>query len=189
MSIEVITGCMFSGKTSELIRRIRVIRRGGKQAIIFKPEIDNRYSGDAVVTHDMDEEKSVTVKSAKEILKHLPKDKIVIGIDEAQFFDSSLVDVLQYLNKKRYRIIVAGLDMDYNQKPFGFMPILLAIASEVTKLKAICSICGEPTAMYSERQTSEKETVLVGVEQYKAVCAKCLNRRDEDDRRADKAGC
>ena len=187
MSIEVITGCMFSGKTSELIRRIRVIRRGGKQAIIFKPDIDNRYSANAVVTHDMDEEKSVTVKSAKEILKHLPKDKVVIGVGEAQFFDSYLVDVLEDLNKKGYRIIVAGLDMDYNQNPFGIMPILLAIASEVTKLKAICSICGEPTAMYSERQTSEKETVLVGVNQYRAVCHKCLNMRNKNKQLSDKA--
>lgn len=172
MSIEVITGCMFSGKTSELIRQIRVVRRGGKQAIIFKPEIDNRYSKDAVVTHDMDEEKSVSVKNACEILKHLPKEKVVVGIDEAQFFDSSLLNVLKELNKQGYRIIVAGLDMDYNQEPFGIMPTLLAIASEVTKLKAVCSICGEP-AMYTKRQTAEKETVLVGVEQYKAVCSKC----------------
>lgn len=172
--IEVITGSMFSGKTSELIRQIRVVRRGGKQAVIFKPEIDDRYSKDAVVTHDRDEEKSISVKSAKEILKHLPKDKVVIGVDEAQFFDSSLVDVLRDLSKQGYRIIVAGLDMDYNQKPFGIMPTLLAIASEVTKLKAICSICGEPNAMYSVRKTAEKETVLVGAEQYKAVCEKCL---------------
>ena len=175
--IEVITGSMFSGKTSELIRQIRVVRRGGKQALIFKPEIDDRYSKDAVVTHDMDEEKSISVKSAKEILKHLPKDKVVIGIDEAQFFDSSLVDVLRDLSQQGYRIVVAGLDMDYNQKPFGIMPTLLAIASEVTKLKAICSICGEPNAMYSVRKTAEKETVLVGAEQYKAVCEKCLPDR------------
>lgn len=174
--IEVITGSMFSGKTSELIRQIRVVRRGGKQAIIFKPEIDNRYSKDCVVTHDKDEEKSISVKNACEILKHLPKDKVVIGVDEAQFFDNSLVDVLQELSKQGYRIIVAGLDMDYNQKPFGIMPTLLAIASEVTKLKAICSICGEPNAMYSVRKTDETETVLVGAEQYRAVCSKCLNK-------------
>ena len=173
--IEVITGSMFSGKTSELIRQIRVVRRGGKQAIIFKPEIDDRYSKDCVVTHDKDEEKSISVKNACEILKYLPKEKVVVGIDEVQFFDSSLLNVLEGLNKKGYRIIAAGLDMDYNQEPFGIMPTLLAIASEVTKLKAICSICGEPNAMYSIRNTDEKETVLVGVEQYKAVCSRCLN--------------
>lgn len=174
--IEVITGSMFSGKTSELIRQIRVVRRGGKQAIIFKPEIDNRYSEDCVVTHDKDEEKSTSVKNAFEILKHLPKEKIVVGIDEVQFFDSSLLNVLKELNKQGYRIIVAGLDMDYNQEPFGIMPALLAIASEVTKLKAICSVCGEPTAMYSIRKTDEKETVLVGAEQYRAICENCLNK-------------
>ena len=174
--IEVITGSMFSGKTSELIRQIRVVRRGGKQAIIFKPEIDDRYSKDCVVTHDKDEEKSVSVKNACEILKHLPKEKVVVGIDEAQFFDSSLLNVLKELNKQGYRIIAAGLDMDYNQEPFGIMPTLLAIASEVTKLKAICSICGEPNAMYSIRNTDEKETILVGADQYKAVCVNCLNK-------------
>jgi thymidine kinase len=170
--IEVICGSMFSGKTEELIRRIRRAEFANQPLIMFKPEIDNRYSEDKVVSHKGSEFNAVIVKSSQEILDKWNKQKVV-AIDEAQFFDEHLVDVCNQLADKGARIIIAGLDMDYLGVPFGPMPKLLAIAEYVTKVHAICVSCGN-LAQFSHRTASEGGQVLVGaVEKYRPLCRTC----------------
>lgn len=173
-SIEVITGSMFSGKTEELIRRLRRAQFAGLKVEIFKPSIDNRYSEFRVVSHDDKSITSTPVDNASSILL-LAGDVNVIGIDEAQFFDISLVDVCNQLADSGMRIIVAGLDMDFMRKPFGPIPELLSIAEYITKLHAICMRCGN-LANYSFRKSAEEQVVLLGEKDiYEPLCRECYN--------------
>jgi len=170
--IEVICGSMFSGKTEELIRRLNRARIARQRVEIFKPMIDTRYSVEDVVSHDSTIIRSTPVESPGNILL-MTGDVDVIGIDEAQFFDSSLVDVCNALANQGVRVIVAGLDMDYTGKPFGPLPALLATAEYVTKVHAICMRCGN-LAMYSHRTTDSNQLVVLGEkEAYEPLCRSC----------------
>jgi len=174
-SIELITGSMFSGKTEELIRRLRRAQFAGLRIEIFKPAIDKRYSETKVVSHDEKSINSTPVENAAAILL-LSTDCDVIGIDEAQFFDSSIVDVCNTLADSGKRIVIAGLDMDYTGKPFGPMPALLSIAEFVTKVHAICTRCGN-LAQYSFRKSLEEQQVLLGEKDiYEPLCRQCYNK-------------
>lgn len=173
--IEVICGSMFSGKTEELIRRLKRAEFANQELILFKPKVDNRYSEDKVVSHQGLDFQAVVVESATKILENWNKQKIV-AIDEAQFFDEELVDVATKLARKGVRVILAGLDMDYLGNPFGPIPQLLAVAEYVTKVHAICVSCGN-LAQFSHRTVSDKGQVLVGaVEKYKPLCRSCYNK-------------
>lgn len=169
--IEVISGCMFSGKTEELIRRLRRAEFAKLHVKIFKPKIDNRYSDTKIVSHNEQALPSMVINKSEEILSQIT-DADIIGIDEAQFFDSRIADVVLALAKMGKRVIVAGLDMDFKGEPFGSMPTLLAIAEYVTKPKAICVVCGSPATM-TQRITNSKEQVEVGAtDKYEARCRK-----------------
>ncbi len=171
--IEVIAGCMFSGKTEELIRRIRRAQIARQQVAIFKPKIDNRYSTDHIVSHSDAKLLSTVVERAAEILP-LARDAQVVGIDEGQFFDPELVDVAEKLANDGKRVIIAGLDQDYRGKPFEPMPQLLAVAEYITKTLAICVVCGNP-ADRTQRTTTANERVLVGAKDaYEARCRRCF---------------
>lgn len=170
--IEVIAGCMFSGKTEELIRRLRRAKIAKQKVVIFKPNIDTRYSSNSIVSHSEQSLPSVLIKDANEILD-LVEDAQVIGIDEAQFFSSDLINVCNKLADEGKRIIVAGLDMDYKGIPFEPMPQLLSIAEYITKPLAICVECGNP-ADRTQRKTHSSERVIVGAaDVYEARCRKC----------------
>jgi thymidine kinase len=174
-SIELITGSMFSGKTEELIRRLRRAQFAGLKVAIFKPSLDKRYSETRVVSHDEKSISSTPVDNASSILL-LAGDVAVVGIDEAQFFDESIVNVCNALADNGIRIIVAGLDMDFMGKPFGPMPALLAIAEYVTKVHAICMHCGN-LAQYSHRKSGGDQVVLLGEKDiYEALCRACYNK-------------
>ncbi len=171
--IEVIVGCMFSGKTEELIRRIRRAQIARQQVAIFKPRIDTRYSNGDIVSHSDLKLHSTPVENSAEILK-LAGDAQVVGIDEGQFFDMGLVDVAETLANQGKRVIIAGLDQDYRGKPFEPMPQLLAVAEYITKTLAICVRCGNP-ADRTQRTTQAHERVLVGAkEAYEARCRNCF---------------
>ncbi len=169
--IEVITGCMFSGKTEELIRRLRRAQIAKLNVKVFKPKIDTRYSKDDIVSHSSDSLPSTMVSAPKEILE-LSEQAQVVGIDEAQFFDNSLVDICIELANKGKRVIVAGLDMDYKCIPFEPIPQLLASAEYITKTLAICVVCGNPANM-TQRIVNSEDRVLIGeTESYEARCRK-----------------
>ena len=171
--IEVIAGCMFSGKTEELIRRIRRAQIARQNVAIFKPRIDTRYSSDHIVSHSEARLLSTVVEKSQEILE-LSRDAQVVGIDEGQFFDMGIVDVAEQLANQGKRVIIAGLDQDYRGKPFEPMPQLLAIGEYITKTLAICMVCGNP-ADRTQRTTSSSERVLVGAkDSYEARCRKCF---------------
>jgi len=173
-SIELITGSMFSGKTEELIRRLRRAQFAGLKVEIFKPSLDKRYSDTRVVSHDDKSISSTPVDNASSILL-LAEECDVIGVDEAQFFDQSIVEICNKLADNGIRIVVAGLDMDFMGKPFGPMPSLLAIAEYVTKVHAICMRCGN-LAQYSYRKSSEAQQVLLGGKDiYEPLCRSCYN--------------
>lgn len=170
--IEVIAGCMFSGKTEELIRRLRRAKIAKLNVKIFKPKIDNRYSMGDIVSHSEQSMPSILVENAKEILDYVENAQ-VIGIDEAQFFNQDLIDVCNQLANEGKRVIVAGLDQDYRGIPFDPMPQLLAIAEYITKTLAICVNCGNP-ADKTQRKVVSSERVLVGAaDSYEARCRKC----------------
>ncbi|MBK6620835.1 MAG: thymidine kinase [Saprospirales bacterium] len=172
--IEVICGSMFSGKTEELIRRLKRAKIANQKVEIFKPRIDTRYDSGKVVSHDENSILAVPVESSHKLLE-LVEGVSVIGIDEAQFFDSDLPDVCQRLALKGKRVIVAGLDMDYRGQPFGPMPFLLAVAEYITKVHAICQHCGN-LATHSFRLSDESETVVLGEkDQYEARCRTCYH--------------
>ncbi len=172
--IEVICGSMFSGKTEELIRRLIRAKIANQNTLIFKPSIDIRYNQTDIVSHDQKSLPSLPVNQARQILDQ-SQDAQVVGIDEAQFFDSKLVDICEQLALQGKRVIVAGLDMDFKKQPFGPMPQLLAIADYITKLHAVCVICGG-VAGYSYRQDPNKEQVLVGEkDKYQARCRTCYH--------------
>ncbi|MCX7876238.1 MAG: thymidine kinase [Melioribacteraceae bacterium] len=170
--IEVIAGCMFSGKTEELIRRLRRAKIAKLNVKVFKPKIDNRYSDSQIVSHNEQSLPSIIVDNPFEILD-LSEDAQVVGIDEAQFFSNDLIDVANKLADNGKRVIIAGLDMDYRGIPFEPMPQLLAIAEYITKTLAICVNCGNP-ADRTQRKVASSERVLVGAaDSYEARCRKC----------------
>ncbi|MBP6756596.1 MAG: thymidine kinase [Bacteroidia bacterium] len=172
--IEVICGSMFSGKTEELIRRLKRAQFAKQKIEIFKPQIDTRYHEENVVSHQGNEILSTPVSSSSTILL-LANDVDVIGIDEAQFFDLELINVCNQLANSGVRVIVAGLDMDYKGNPFGPMPGLLASAEYVTKVHAICMNCGG-LAHISHRKTEETNLVLLGeTDSYEPLCRDCFN--------------
>ena len=173
--IEVICGSMFSGKTEELIRRLKRAQFANQKILLIKPNIDKRYHKENVVSHQGSSFEAICVENAAAILE-LWKDEKVVAIDEAQFFDSEIINVCSELSKNGARIIIAGLDMDFQGVPFGPMPNLLSIAEYVTKVHAICLSCGN-LAQFSHRTVGEKEQVLVGaVNEYKPLCRSCYNK-------------
>ena len=175
-SIEIICGSMFSGKTEELLRRLKRAQFAKLKIVVIKPELDTRYDNTKVVSHDLNKVESKTVKSSNEIL-NLANDSKVVAIDEAQFFDDDLILVCNKLANKGKRVIIAGLDMDFQGEPFGIMPKLLAIAEYVTKVHAICIECGE-IANYSFRLTQNKDRIQLGQkDEYKPLCRECFSNK------------
>ena len=174
-SLEVICGSMFSGKTEELIRRLKRAKIAQQNVLIIKPEIDNRYNKQKIVSHDANFIDSIPIKNGTEILS-LVKNMDVIGMDEAQFFDDDIVSICENLMKQGIRIIVAGLDMDFTGKPFGAMPQLLAIADYITKLHAICVCCGGLANISYRKnisQNTHQQIVLGEKDIYEARCRTC----------------
>ncbi|MBS1984321.1 MAG: thymidine kinase [Bdellovibrionales bacterium] len=174
--IEVVCGSMFSGKTEELVRRLRRAQYGRQRVQAFKHAIDERYSKSDIHSHNATRIASIPVSNPAEILEHLQDSTRVVGIDEVQFFDIGLVDVVQKLADRGLQVVLAGLDMDYLGKPFGIMPQLLAIAESVTKLSAICVVCGAPASRSQRLQSFATSTdqILVGAsESYEARCRGC----------------
>jgi len=176
-SIEVICGSMFSGKTEELIRRLRRAQFAKQHVEIFKPAIDTRYSDEDIVSHDQNSIQCTPVENSGNILL-LSGDIDVVGIDEAQFFDNGLVEVCNQLANQGVRVIVAGLDMDFKGNPFGPIPDLCAIADDVVKVHAICVECGR-LAGYSHRLSDEDKLVMLGEkEEYQPLCRNCYRRHN-----------
>ena len=170
--IEVVCGSMFSGKTEELIRRLKRAKFANQKVEIFKPKKDTRYDDVQVVSHDENSIRSIPIESSTDIFQHV-KEVDVIGIDEAQFFDQELVGVCQRLAIKGKRVIIAGLDMDFRGIPFGPMPALLAVAEYITKVHAICPHCGN-LATHSYRLSEEDETIVLGEkDKYEPRCRVC----------------
>jgi len=179
--IEVICGPMFSGKSEELIRRIRRAEIARLRIQLFKPAVDSRYSNDEIVSHSRQRLPSRPVRDSAEIMSLVEDKTEVVGIDEAQFFDAGLPDVCNRLANLGKRVIVAGLDMDYRGEPFGPMPHLMAIAEYVTKQLAICVRCGNP-ANHTQRLTADRDTIVVGAQEtYEARCRRCFEPPADDD--------
>lgn len=177
--IEVICGSMFSGKTEELLRRLRRANFARQKVEIFKPAIDTRYSDAEVVSHDKNTILSTPVEHSSNILL-LSSEVEVVGIDEAQFFDLGLTDVCQTLADQGIRVIVAGLDMDFRRNPFGPMPALCSIADDVTKVHAICLSCGS-LANYSHRLIDDEKLVVLGeTQEYQPLCRRCYNEKKRE---------
>jgi thymidine kinase len=178
--IEVVCGSMFSGKTEELIRRVRLARIARQKTVIFKPQADDRYAERQIVSHDDQRMDSIPVVHAEEILERVGDDIEVVGIDEAQFFGIDLVAVCENLANRGKRVIVAGLDQDYRGRPFEPIPSLLSVAEFVTKNLAVCVKCGNP-ANRSQRITGSTERIVVGAaEAYEARCRRCFNTEPDD---------
>ncbi len=175
--IELIAGSMFSGKTEELIRRLRRAKIANQKVEIFKPTIDNRYSDKKVVSHDANFINSTSVANACDILPQIT-DCDVVGIDEAQFFDEDLVEVCNTLADRGVRVVIAGLDMDFKGNPFGVMPKLFSISEYVTKVHAICMRCGD-LAHYSHRLSTHDDLVFLGEkDSYEPLCRSCYNKEN-----------
>lgn len=174
-SIEVICGSMFSGKTEELIRRLKRAKIAKQRVEIFKPAIDTRYSDTEVVSHDANSIASTPVSSSQNILL-MTGDVDVIGIDEAQFFDEGIIDVCNTLANQGFRVIVAGLDMDFKGVPFGPMPALMAIADDVQKVHAICVRCGAPAYVSHRLVAGEKQVLLGEKNEYEPICRHCFSK-------------
>jgi thymidine kinase len=173
--IEVIVGSMFSGKSEELIRRLRRVQIARQRVQIFKPGIDTRYGSDHIVSHSELRIPSEQVRSAADLLARVEPETEVVGIDEGQFFDAGLPAVCAALALRGVRVIVAGLDQDYLGKPFEPMPQLLAIAEYITKTRAICMVCGNP-ANHTQRLVASKDRVLLGATgTYEARCRRCFD--------------
>ncbi len=183
--VEVISGCMFAGKTEELIRRIKVLEFAKKNIKVFKPRIDNRYSDTFVVSHAGSKVNSIVIDRAAEILDHVDSSVDVVAIDEVQFLDEDICEVCDILAKEGKRVMVAGLDMDFRGEPFGMMPKLITEAEFVTKLTAVCNKCGAP-ATRTQRLVNGKSAsyndplVLIGAsEAYEARCRHCHEVTDK----------
>ena len=174
-SVEVICGSMFSGKTEELIRRLRRAQFANQKIRIYKPCVDVRYSEDKVVSHDFHSIESTPITEPSKMLECLTDGTQVVGIDEAQFFDDTLVEVANRLADSGIRVVAAGLDTDYLGKPFGPMPALMAIAEDVQKVHAICVKCGSP-AQHSHRLSKNNDLVVLGEKDiYEPLCRHCFN--------------
>ncbi len=172
--IEVVCGSMFSGKTEELIRRLNRANIARQHVEIFKPAVDTRYHASDIVSHNSSKIRSTPLQSSQEILL-LSGDCDVVGIDEAQFFDDGIIEVCNKLASAGKRVIVAGLDMDFQGNPFGAMPQLMAVAEYVTKVHAICMVCGD-IAGYSYRKVAGQAQVMLGeTDSYEARCRKCFD--------------
>ena len=174
--IEVVCGSMFSGKTEELLRRIKRAQIARQKVQVFKPAIDNRYSNDHVQSHDANKILSKPVERASDIFRFVDDNTRVVGIDEAQFFDDEIVDVAQKLAYRGIRVIVAGLDLDFRGQPFGPMPKLLAVAEDVTKLSAVCMVCGNPasrTQRTAGPMSSDARVIVGAKDMYEARCRFC----------------
>lgn len=176
--IEVVCGSMFSGKTEELIRRLRRAKFAHQKVEIFKPAIDKRYSDEEVVSHDSNSIMSTPIDTAAQILL-LASDIDVVGIDEAQFLDEGLVDVCNELANRGLRVIVAGLDMDYRGVPFGPMPALCAIADDVQKVHAICVKCGALAYVSHRKVAGDKRIMLGETHEYEPLCRECYQKELE----------
>jgi len=173
--IEVICGSMFSGKTEELIRRLRRAEIAKLCIQIFKPKLDNRYSKDYIVSHDERRIDSVAVENSEELFKQVKEETEVVGIDEGQFFDNNLTKVCNKLANEGKRVIVAGLDQDYRGRPFHPMPELLASAEYISKTLAICKQCGNPANKTQRLVKSDKEILLGATDIYEARCRNCFD--------------
>ena len=174
--IEIVSGPMFSGKSEELIRRLRRAQIARQRVQIFKPSVDTRYSDNHIVSHSELRIPSDTAKTAQELLSKVKADTEVVGIDEGQFFDAELPAVASELASRGVRVIIAGLDQDYLGKPFEPMPQLLAIAEYITKTRAICMVCGNP-ANHTQRLIHSSDRVLLGAQgTYEARCRHCFGR-------------
>ncbi len=185
--IEVICGSMFSGKTEELIRRLKRARIARQRVEIFKPIMDERFSVEDVVSHDENAIPCTPVHNAHQILL-LSEEADVIAVDEAQFFDLSLVDVCEQLARKGKRVIVTGLDQDYQGRPFEPLPQLMAVAEYVTKLHAVCMVCGGP-ANHSQRLVAHGSRLLIGAgEMYEPRCRRCFDPERLDEKKAARKG-
>lgn len=184
--IEVVCGSMFSGKTEELIRRLRRARFARQTVKTFKPELDTRYSAVDVVSHDHHALTSTPVSSTAEILRQ-GKGCDVVGIDEAQFLDDGLVTVCNTLANAGVRVIVAGLDMDYLGHPFGPMPQLLAVADEVTKVHAVCVRCGAEAYASHRLVRADRQVLLGEKEEYEPLCRECYKQAVEEDKRNERS--
>ena len=177
--IEIVCGSMFSGKTEELIRRVRRARIARQKVQVFKPQIDIRYQVEKVSSHDGLHWEAIPVANAREILAQLEPDTNVVAVDEAQFFDWQISEVCGELAQRGLRVILAGLDMDFRGEPFGPMPLLMAEAEEVTKLQAICVVCGAPASrtqrLIDNQPAGYDEPIILvgGSESYEARCRKC----------------
>ena len=172
--IEVICGSMFSGKTEELIRRLKRAEFANQQILLFKPVLDNRFSEENVMSHKGSTSQAISINNASEIMD-VWKGERIVAIDEAQFFDEGIIDVVTTLSNTGVRVLIAGLDMDFKGNPFGFMPQLMSIAEYVTKVHAICVSCGN-LAQFSHRIVDDKDLVLLGaVDSYKPLCRSCFN--------------
>lgn len=174
--IEVIAGCMFSGKSEELIRRLRRAQIAKKKLVIFKPEIDDRYDEAYVVSHSSQKIEAINIRNSSQVEKHIEEDTEVVGIDEAQFFDEGMIDIVRDLADRGIRVIIAGLDQDFRGEPFGPMPRLMAIADSVLKTQAICVKCGNP-ATKTQRIVENDSQILVGANKlYEARCRSCFEK-------------
>jgi thymidine kinase len=177
--IEVICGSMFSGKSEELIRRVRRTQFAKQQVQVFKPAIDNRYIEEAVVSHNGSSVIAMPTRNSAQILKEVMEETDVVAIDEVQFFDEGILEVVQTLADKGYRVIVAGLDQDFRGEPFGQVPALMAIAESVTKLQAVCAACGSPASrtqrlIDGQPASYDDPIILVGAsESYEPRCRHC----------------
>ena len=183
--IEVICGCMFAGKTEELIRRINVLSYARKNILVFKPKIDDRYSTTEIASHAGSKVPCIVISEAKEILDHVNYDTDVVAIDEVQFFDEDVVDICEYLADSGLRVMVAGLDKDFRGEPFGVLPDLLTRAEFVTKLTAVCTVCGSPATRTQRLVNGQPASyndplILVGAsESYEARCRHCHQVKDK----------
>lgn len=172
-TIEIIAGCMFSGKTEELIRRLKRAKIAKQNVIVFKPSIDTRYTKNEICSHNKNTFDSIPVKNSKDILKYINKNTQVVGVEEIQFFDNNIINIIEELKDKGIKIICAGLDMDYKGKPFEITIYLMGIADKVNKLNAICVKCGNVATM-SYKLTKDNNRIAVGSsELYEARCRKC----------------
>lgn len=174
--VEVICGSMFSGKSEELIRRVRRTQFAKQNIVVFKPKLDNRYSDEEVVSHNGTSLNAIPISRSSEIFNHINTDVDVIAIDEVQFFDTEIVKVVGHLADSGYRVITAGLDQDFRGEPFGEMPALMAIAELVTKLQAVCAVCGSPASrtqrlINGQPASYDDPIILVGAsEAYEPRC-------------------
>ncbi|WP_127718305.1 thymidine kinase [Halobacteriovorax sp. HLS] len=181
-SVEVVCGPMFSGKTEELIRRVRRAQIAKIKIQIFKPAIDDRYHESDVVSHSSQSVKAQPVSCAIDILKNLYDSTRIVAIDEVQFFDETIIKVVNKLSRRGIRVILAGLDQDYKGEPFGPMPHLMAVADEVTKVKAVCTSCGAPASKTHRKSASNSDQVLVGeADLYEARCTTHWDYQPEDE--------